>query len=127
MEATKERWVKAYKHTLKLYQTDKHLNDSSLCAKCKLTIKMANEITSDYRRCSLCPETAFSSYNGCVTRYTVAQDSKHLSPIKKEQIIEYHNRAIEFLNSMDEFDMVTVMEELINIDQSIKENYENIS
>lgn len=109
----KERWLRAYKKTRDEYVNDTHIADPGICAKC-LIVHPANG-------CEGCPEETFAigGFGGCTSRFTYATDSGRLSKKKKKRIIEYHNRAIEWLESQKRFSLKRFSKEILEIDEDI--------
>ena len=108
----KQQWLEAYEITLGEYQGNIHKADRIVCAKCIL-------VRED---CSKCPEKVFATENSnlhCLYREAGAQSSRFLSETQRRDLIEYHERAVEFLKSMKRFNFKSFQNYLLKVDEEI--------
>lgn len=98
MKISKKNWIKAYKETLRQYETDTHDNTTYHCSKCIL-------VNINKNSCINCPEDVFKKLRlyGCLERNNPAVSSNDIRLSTKKKIIEYHKKAINYLENMKRY------------------------
>lgn len=117
---TKKKWLEAYKQVRDEYKNNTHDADNDKCVKCNL-----GEFDYNTYSCIKCPESAFDISFGCLYRFTKASNSRGLSKEKRNVIVEYHNKAIEWLETTKSYSFKKFQAELLRIDNEIREREED--
>ena len=111
----REEQIHDYTVTLNKYKNNTNELDPSFCVKC---IRVNN-------KCQYCPENCHDTQYAiahCLNRNTKAVASKDANIFGKhiQAVIDYHIRAIKFLNNMKRFNMVSFKNELLRLDKLYK-------
>jgi len=102
------KWLKAFKTTLKEYEENKH--DTGKCKLCKLTGRWDGKtkpVIIDDDKCTECPMNVFEeSYNpsiGCLKRLNEPLNSSHSGPQSNEiqMLIEFYKKVINLWKDID--------------------------
>lgn len=109
-----QEWIEAYESVLTSYKLGTHMNDSSTCAKCLLARKLSliynedmSQLEAEFRvPCTHCPESIFDEFMGCIERPSCSAFSIDVAECYDEDIeekisllVEYHEKAIDFLKN----------------------------
>lgn len=128
MKSKKQFWIDAYQKTLDEYIANTHEADCNTCKKCISTVYLYAKTKPLFslnvsRVCRLCPESIFSYTFSvpCTYRKCQPDNSVNLKRIEKKRVIEYHKRAINFLKSMNRFNMEKFKQQLLKIDENVYE------
>lgn len=126
---TKEQYLNAYQITLREYQEDTHTLSNHVCAKCILV--GYNFLNSQLSTCNVhCPESIFmikakdNFRVGCYHRKIRATSSNTANmEYLKEALIEYHIKAIKYLETVKVFNFKRFQNKLYKLDNELCKKY----
>lgn len=115
---TKEQWLEAYEQTRSEYINGTHKCRIQTCAKCILL--------NDTESCTGCPEQAHIPTDrldigevGCTKRSIRPEHSYKIDNKTKNDLIEYHTKAINYLKRVKNYSLARFMRRLRAIDKEI--------